>query len=82
MAATSRYSYSKQELFTIKQLPASNVKPPDLDPIVDKENKELFLLFSAVIFNDFQSIRIGSQSGPWMVFGPGFGALDPYRGQP
>lgn len=57
MAATSRYSYSKQELFTIKQLPASNVKPPDLDPIVDKENKELFLLFSAVIFNDFQSIQ-------------------------
>lgn len=42
--STKRFSYSKAELLKIATLPAANVKPPDLDPIVDKDNKDSVLL--------------------------------------
>jgi len=32
--------FTKGELLSIARLPASNMKPPDLDPLVDKSNKE------------------------------------------
>lgn len=35
-----RYSYTKAELLQISRLPASNMKPANLDPIVDKDNKD------------------------------------------
>ena len=38
---SSRFSYTKAELLKIATLPASNVKPVDLDPIIDKDNKDL-----------------------------------------
>lgn len=36
--------YTKGELLSIARLPASNVKPPDLSPLIDKENKDSHLL--------------------------------------
>eukprot|EP00445_Apocalathium_hangoei_P011477 CAMPEP_0203865414 /NCGR_PEP_ID=MMETSP0359-20131031/15345_1 /ASSEMBLY_ACC=CAM_ASM_000338 /TAXON_ID=268821 /ORGANISM="Scrippsiella Hangoei, Strain SHTV-5" /LENGTH=246 /DNA_ID=CAMNT_0050783337 /DNA_START=126 /DNA_END=863 /DNA_ORIENTATION=+ len=36
--------YTKVELLSIARLPASNVKPPDLSPLIDRENKESQLL--------------------------------------
>mmetsp|Transcript_10543 Transcript_10543/g.28616 ORF Transcript_10543/g.28616 Transcript_10543/m.28616 type:complete len:600 (-) Transcript_10543:80-1879(-) len=36
--------YTKGELLSIARLPASQIKPPDLCPLIDKENKESQLL--------------------------------------
>lgn len=36
--------YTKGELLSIAHLPASNIKPPDLSPLIDKENKDSQLL--------------------------------------
>lgn len=36
--------YTKGKLLSIARLPVSNVKPPDLSPLIDKENKESQLL--------------------------------------
>ena len=41
---TKRFSYTKAELLVIARLPSSNIKPPELDPIVDKDNKDSVLL--------------------------------------
>ena len=41
---TKRFSYTKAELLNIARLPSSNIKPPELDPIVDKDNKDSVLL--------------------------------------
>eukprot|EP00438_Fugacium_kawagutii_P011386 Skav218993 [mRNA] locus=scaffold169:209882:214354:+ [translate_table: standard] len=41
---TKRFSYTKAELLKIATLTASNVKPTDLDPIIDKDNKDSVLL--------------------------------------
>ena len=41
---TKRFSYTKAELLNIARLPSSNIKPPELDPMVDKDNKDSVLL--------------------------------------
>jgi len=36
--------YTKGELLSIARLPASNIKPVELSPLIDKENKDSYLL--------------------------------------
>jgi len=49
--------YSKGDLLSIARLPASNLKPPELDPLIDKTNKESQLVTRALHVEDVEGAR-------------------------